>query len=110
MTAHIINLAERRQQRMHARHAIGDHVATLRALDAEAIEEAACSERARAFEARERVILRDAYEAVRDRHARYVERRTFEAQEAQAMVESARLRATMDALIARPNPYTNTDK
>ena len=65
----VINLAERRQQRMHARHAIGDHAATLRAFDAEAIEEAACSERARAFEARERAILRDAYETVRDRHA-----------------------------------------
>jgi hypothetical protein len=57
MTAHIINLAERRQQRMHARHMIGDHAATLRALDAETIEERACSERARAFEASERAIM-----------------------------------------------------
>ena len=57
MTAHIINLNERRQQRMRARHNIGDHAATLRALDAEAIEEAACTARARAFEASERVIM-----------------------------------------------------
>jgi hypothetical protein len=64
----VINLNERRQQRMRARHNIGDHAATLRALYAEAIEEAACTARARAFEASERAILRDAYETVRTRH------------------------------------------
>ena len=80
MTVHnVINLAERRQQRMRARHNIGDHAATLRALDAEAIEEAACTARARAFEAREHMQrnagltdieiadIRGAYEKVRAR-------------------------------------------
>jgi len=78
MAHNVINLAERRQQRMHARHGIGQSAATLRAIDYEAIEEAACQARARAYEA----------------------------QEAQAMVESEQLRATMDTLIARSNPYT----
>jgi len=108
MTAHIINLNERRQQRMRARHNIGDHAATLRALDAEAIEGAACTARARAFEASERAILRDAYETVRTRHVAKVFAMPLKADN--PLVTTAKLRAHMDALIARPNPYTNTDK